>query len=264
MSRYLAVLEKYFGAELTVRRGIGIELTEFGRLFVETITEPMDAVTFTAERMRRKDKSETQHIVVSTSLSTFAYTLLIPNLRDFSDEMGGVTVDVISTRSAPTSSDNFDVFLTRDLTVREPADRWDFYNEQIVCVGAPDVIAGRGLEALHSTPVVTVTSRPDILPTWLRAMGLKISDITLGARYDHNYLALPAATTGQCLLVTPHIVVADLIKQGLLEVQPGSRAPTGMQYSAYAADQSDNPELTRVFCRWLTKLCKRATLEEVA
>ncbi|WP_370463481.1 hypothetical protein [Mesorhizobium sp.] len=41
--------------------------------------------------------------------------------------------------------------------------------------------------------------------------------------------------------MTPHIVVADLIRQGLLEVIPGSRAPSGML--AYAVDRSGNPAL---------------------
>lgn len=263
-SRHLAVLEEYFGATLIERHGRQSRLTDFGRLFADAVAEPLDTILFTARRMRRHDRKDGKHLVVRTSLSTFAYTLLIPNLREFSEEMGGVTIDVTSALSAPTSSDSFDVLLTRDLTLAEPADRWDFYDEQLVCVGAPDCVAGRGLEALRTTPVLAVTSRPDILPTWLRGLGLKTSDVTSGARYDHHYLALPAVTTGQSLLVTPQIVVADLIRQGLLEVIPGSRAPSGMQYRAYAVDRGANPDLARAFCRWLTRLCRRMAEEAPA
>lgn len=262
VSRHLAVLEEYFGAKLLERHGRLSQLTDFGRLFADAVAEPLDTIFFTAKRMRRSDRKDANRLVVRTSLSTFAYTLLIPNLNDFSKEMGGVTVDVISTLSAPASNDSFDVLLTRDLTLTEPGDRWDFYDEQLVCVGSPDCVAGRGLEALRTTPLIAVTARPDILPTWLRGMDLKTSDIISGARYDHHYLALPAVTTGQTLLVTPHIVVADLIKQGLLEVLPDSRAPSGMQYRAYAVDRSGNPDLARAFCRWLTRLCRKKTEEE--
>lgn len=257
VSRHLAVLEDYFGAALIERRGRQSQLTDFGRLFADAVAESLDTILFTAKRMRRHDQTETNRLVVRTSLSTFAYTLLIPNLREFSKEMGGVTVDIISTLSAPTSTDNFDVLLTRDLTLTEPGDRWDFHDEQLVCVGAPECVAGRGLEALRTTPVIAVTSRPDILPTWVRGMNLKTSDIISGARYDHHYLALPAVTTGQTLLVTPHILVADLIRQGLLEVVPGTRAPSGMQYRAYSVDRSGHPDLARAFCRWLTRLCRK-------
>lgn len=264
VSRHLAVLEEYFGAKLIERRGRQSQLTDFGRLFAEAVAEPLDTIIFTAKRMRRNDRVGNNRLVVRTSLSTFAYTLLIPNLREFSKEMAGVTVDVISTLSAPASTDNFDVLLTRDLTLTEPGDRWDVYDEQLVCVGAPDCVAGRGLEALRTTPVIAVTSRPDILPTWLRSMDLKTSDVISGARYDHHYLALPAVTTGQTLLVTPYIVVADLIHQGLLEVIPGSRAPSGMQYRAYSVDRSRHPDLARAFCRWLTRLCRKKIGQETA
>jgi LysR family glycine cleavage system transcriptional activator len=264
VSRHLAVLEEYFGARLIERRGRQSQLTDFGRLFAEAVAEPLDTILFTAKRMRRNDRAGANHLVVRTSLSTFAYTLLIPNLREFSKEMAGVTVDVISTLSAPASTDNFDVLLTRDLTLTEPGDRWDVYDEQLVCVGAPDCVAGRGLEALRTTPVIAVTSRPDILPTWLRGMGLKTSDVIFGARYDHHYLALPAVTTGQTLLVTPYIVVADLIGQGLLQVVPGSRAPSGMQYRAYSVDRSRHPDLAGAFCRWLTRLCRKKSGQETA
>lgn len=262
VSRHLAVLEAYFGARLIERRGRQSALTDFGRLFAEAVAEPLESIMFTAKRMRRSDQAASNRLVVRTSLSTFAYTLLIPNLRDFSKEMGGVFIDVISALSAPSSTDDFDVLLTRDLAVTEPADRWDIHDEQLVCVGSPDCVAGRGLDALQTTPVLAVTSRPDILPAWLRALDLKTSDIVSGARYDHHYLALPAVTTGQALLVTPQIVVADLISQGLLEVLPGSRAPSGMQYRAYAVDRSRNPDLARAFCRWLTRLCRKMAASE--
>ncbi|NTE68135.1 LysR family transcriptional regulator [Agrobacterium tumefaciens] len=264
VSRHVAVLEEYFGAELLERRGRQSQLTDFGRLFADTVAEPLDTILFTARRMRRSDRSGVNRLVVRTSLATFAYTVLIPNLRNFSKEMGGVTVDVVSAMSVPSGTDNFDVLLTRDLTLTEPADRWDFYDEQLVCVGAPESVAGGGLEVLRTTPVLAVTSRPDILPAWLRGLDLKTSDILSGARYDHHYLALPAVTTGQTLLVTPHIVVADLIKQGLLDIVSGSFAPSGMQYRAYAVDRAANPDLARAFCRWLSRLCRKMTDKDVA
>lgn len=264
VSRHIAVLEEYFGEKLIERRGRQSQLTDFGRLFADAVAESLHTILYTAKRMRRNDRAEANRLVVRTSLSTFAYTLLIPNLREFSKEMGGVTVDVISSLSAPTSIDNFDVLLTRDLTLSDLDDHWEFYDEQLVCVGAPDCVAGRGLEALRTTPVLTVTSRPDILPTWLQAMDMKMSDILSGARYDHHFLALPAVTTGQTLLVAPDIVVAGLVRQGLLEVIPGSRTPSGMRYRAYAVDRSHNPDLARAFCRWLTRLCRKMTEEEKA
>ncbi|MGY4447752.1 LysR family glycine cleavage system transcriptional activator [Bradyrhizobium sp. i1.3.1] len=264
VSRYLAVLQDHLGTDLMQRRGKRSELTEFGRLFANTVAEPLDTVCFTAKRMRRRDRPDVNRLVVRTSLSTFAYSLLIPNLQAFSAEMGGVIVDVISSLSLPISTDDFDILITRDLSVVEPADDWEIYNEQLVCVGSPNHVVGKGLSIVRAMPILNITSRPDILPTWLRAMNLTTKDISSGARYDHNYLALPAVMTGKCLLVAPEIIVSDLVRGGTLHVIPGSRAPSGMHYRAYAVDRSDNPEISRAFCRWLVRLCKKATLPEAA
>jgi len=260
VSRHLAVLEAYLGVKLIERRGRFSELTESGHLFADGVAAPLESIRFTAQRMRRRDRNEALRLKVRTSLPTFAYTLLIPHLQDFSREMGGALVDVTTALSTPSSTDDFDVLLTRELVLAEPSepsDHLDIYDEQLVCVGAPQSIAGRGLDAVRAMPMLAVTSRPDIMTTWLKAMGLKTSDIRSAARYDHHYLALPAVTTGQCLLVAPEIIAADLIRQGLLEVLPGSRTPSGMRYRAYAADLSRNPGLAHAFCRWIAKTCRR-------
>lgn len=264
VSRYLAVLQDYLGTNLVERRGRRSELTEFGRLFVNAVAEPLDTVCFTATRMRRRNRPSANRIVIRTSLSTFAYSFLIPNLQAFSAEMGGVVVDVVSSLSQPTSSDDYDILVTRDLSMIEPAHDWEIYNEKLVCVGSPNHVDGKSLSIVRSMPILNITSRPDIVPTWLRAMSLTPQDIKSGARYDHNYLALPAVMTGKCLLVAPEIIVSDLVREGVLNVIPGSRTSSGMQYRAYAVDRSDNPEIARAFCRWLVRLCKKAALSDAA
>ncbi|WP_333924389.1 hypothetical protein [Bradyrhizobium sp. CCBAU 21362] len=78
-------------------------------------------------------------------------------------------------------------------------------------------------------------------------MNLSSKDIRAGARYDHNYLALPAVMTEKCLLVAPEIIVSDQVRGGALQIIPGSRVPSGMQYRANAVDRSEHPEIARSF-----------------
>ena len=255
-SRHLAVLERHLGVKLVERRGRYIDLTDFGRLFVDAVAEPLDTIAFTVQRMRR-GQTEANRIVVRTSLPTFAYTKLIPNLQAFSAQAGDAVVDVVTSLSAPSLTDGFDVLITRDLSLNEPSDHWDLLDEHLVCAGPPPLVSGQDLATIRTVPVLVITSRPDILPRWLTAMGIAVSDIHIGARYDHHYLALPAATTGQGLLIAPEIVVGDLVRQGLLDILPGSRTSSGMRYRAYALDRSGNPELSRAFCRWLLRLCRQ-------
>ena len=261
VSRHLAVLEDYLGAKLIERRGRNTTLTDFGRRFADAVGEPLDAIAFTAQHMRR-NRTEANRLVVRTSLSTFAYSTLIPSLQDFAKQENGAVVDVVTSLAPPSSMDSFDVLVTRDLEISEPSDHWDLIEEQLVCTGTSAQIAGRELPLIHEMPFLTISSRPDILPRWLKALDIPAGGIKLGARYDHHYLALPAVTTGQGLLVAPEIVVADLVRQGLLAVVPGTRVPSGMQYRAYTLDRSGKPELSRAFCRWLLRLCRKAALSE--
>lgn len=99
--------------------------------------------------------------------------------------MGSVIVDVTSSLSQPTSSDDYDVLITRDLSI-EPVDDWEVYNEQLVCLGSPNHVHGKSLSIVRSMPILNITSRPDILPTWPRAIDLTFADVESGARYDHN------------------------------------------------------------------------------
>ena len=255
-SRHLAVLESYLGTKLIERRGRHTEVTDFGRLFAEAVSEPLDAIAFAVQRMRR-GRTEANRLVVRTSLSTFAYTTLIPNLKSFTDEAEGAVVDVTSSLSAPTLTDTFDVLITRDLSLTEPSDHWDLLHERLVCAGTPNLVTGKDLSVLRSAPILVITSRPDILQRWLTALGVSSKDIRLGPRYDHHYLALPAVTTGQGLLIAPEIVVSNLVSQGLLDILPDSRVASGMTYRAYAVDRSANPDLARSFCRWLVRLCRK-------
>lgn len=261
VSRHLAVLEDYLGASLLERRGRSTELSDYGRLFANAVTEPIDTVCFTARRMRRVKSGDVNRLVVRTSLSTFATHFLIPNLHTFTREMGGATVDVVSSLSPPATSDTFDVLLTRDIEISEPADQWEIYHEQLVCVGSATSLKGKTLANVRAMPILSITSRPDILPTWLRAMEISPADIVSGARVDHHYLALPAAISGRCLLVAPEIVVAQSIRDGFLQSVDGSRAASGMVYRAYAIDRSGNPDLARAFCRWLVRLCRSLSPE---
>lgn len=256
-SRHLAVLERHLGAKLIERRGRNSALTDFGKLFAEAVSEPLDEIAFAVQRMRRGQTGDNR-IVVRTSLATFAYTTLIPNLQAFSTETGGVVVDLFTSLSAPSRTDDYDVLITRDLTVHEPSDHWELLDEQLVCAGPANHLAGRSIDLVKSLPVLNITSRPDILPRWLNAMDLMASDVTIGPRYDHHYLALPAVATGQGLLIAPEIIVSDLVRQGILGILPETRTPTGMLYRAYAVDRGGNPDLARAFCRWLVRLCRSA------
>jgi LysR family glycine cleavage system transcriptional activator len=256
-SRHLAVLEAYLGGRLIDRRGRHIALTTFGQLFFDATAEAVDSLAFAARRLRHPTEA-VRRLIVRTSLPTFAYSTLIPNLPGFSAEHGGATVDVMTSGVAPGGQDQLDVFITREVEIREPSDRWELLKEQVVCVASPVVVAQKNLSDLvSSVPVLTVTSRPDLVPHWANSVGISLGKVIPGPRYDHHFLAIPAAVTGQGLLVVPEIVVPDLLRQRVLVAVAGSRAASGALYHVYAVDRAGNHELARAFCRWVIRLCRQ-------
>lgn len=56
--------------------------------------------------------------------------------------MGGVSVDVTSSLSQPKSSDDYDVLITRELSMIDPVDDWEVSNEKLVCAGSPNLVRG--------------------------------------------------------------------------------------------------------------------------
>lgn len=116
-------------------------------------------------------------------------------------------VDLTSSLSQPTSSDDQDMLIARDLSMIERADDWGLQRAIRLRRFAKSRAWQEALDRLLDA-ALNITSRPDILPTWLRAVNLTFADVKSGARYDHNYLALRAVMTGKCLLVAPEMLSA--------------------------------------------------------
>ncbi|AFK56361.1 LysR family transcriptional regulator [Tistrella mobilis] len=255
VSRHLALLEAHMGAALLERQGRNVVLTELGRQLAEAVTAPLEEIAFSVRLMRRR-RSGRRTLVVRTSLPTFAFTTLIPRIADFSREHGDVPIDVLTSVTSQELHGDFDVLITRDLVLPGPVQEWTIAEEKVVCVAAPEIARRITLATLAAVPLFIVNSRPDILPAWLAARGLGEGDIRMGSRYDHHYMALPAAMAGQGLVLAPETVVADYLQKGLLAAVPETRFSTGMVYKAYASDRGMDPQLSAAFCRWVVRLCR--------
>ncbi|ASP20619.1 glycine cleavage system transcriptional activator [Antarctobacter heliothermus] len=87
VSRHLAVLEQYVGDKLVERVDRNIRLTKLGYVLAESVTEPLEMVTFSVNRMRRRYTRE-RRITVRTSLPTLTSLFIVPRLPDFFGNMG--------------------------------------------------------------------------------------------------------------------------------------------------------------------------------
>jgi len=254
VSRHLAVLEEYMGDKLVERSGRNIRLTKLGYILAESISEPLETIAFSVNRMRRPNKSEAR-IAVRTSLPTLTNLFVIPHLPEFVQEYGAL-FDFYTSLTPMEKGERFDVLLTRDLQLEIPSDEWVLAKEVIVCAGQPDRVEKLGVLAIRSTPLLTATSRPDLVSRLVKHMGMTEDDVSLGATFDHHYMSVPAAVAGLGLYIGPQLYMQSAFERGDLQIVPESRFETEMRYRALALDSSSNVGLSREFCKWLARTCK--------
>ena len=254
VSRHLAVLEEFIGDKLVERSGRNIRLTQLGYVLAESISEPLETIAFSANRMRRPNRTG-RRIVVRTSLPTLTNLFVLPQLPDFVGEYGA-TVDFYTSLTPAATRERFDVLLTRDLQFDSPSDEWILAEETVVCAGHPDRVERLGALAIRSTPLLTATSRPDLVSRMVQHLGLSEADVTLGSNFDHHYMTVAAAVAGLGLYIGPHLYMQSAALRGDLRIVPESGFETEMRYRALALDSSPNVDLAREFCKWLARICK--------
>lgn len=253
VSRHLAVLEKYVGEKLVERSGRQIRLTDYGRVLAEFTGEPLDTIELGVKRLKRS-AGKRDRLLVRTSLPSLTASFLIPHLPSFYRESGGIKVDLSTSLTPPDQTERYDVLLTRDLEAPLPSDEWLLSNEYIVCAGKPELL--EDLNSLRYLPILSVTSRPDILPLALAELGLNESEVTIGSICPHHYFALQAALAGLGLFIGPELYLGNHVASGELKLLPNFKVRSAMRYRAIVLDASPSPELARFFCRWLAQLCK--------
>ena len=255
-SRHVANLERYLGTRLTIRRGRGAEPTDAGRVFALSVGDALDAIDFTARRMR--GPSTARRLTVRTSLPSFAYGVLVPHLPAFSAAAPGVALDLVTSLSPPSPDDPFDVLVTRDLRLRAEHDHWHVLSEQAVLIVPPGQggSAASPEQAVAALPLLSVTSRPDLVPRWAAALGIPLRSLRPGPAFGHTFMALQAVATGQGALVVPDILAAAGAEAGALAVVARSRVATGMDYTAYVGCAPERHDAAASFCRWLVRLCR--------
>ena len=254
VSHHMAALEKYLGHRLFVRTGSSLVLSDAGRQYFDTVQEAMSTIELST-RLIRQQPAKAGRLVVRTSLPTFAMTVLIPALPRFSADPA-ISVDLVTSLSAPGIGDVYDVLITRDL-MRDNDEHWLLASETLVCVAAPALVFDYADKPLAEWPFLVAKSRPDVLAAWSNQQAIESRTLHVVGSFEHYFLALPAATAGMGFLVVPHDLVAELLRLGHLLETPLPAVRGAANYRAYVNPQTPVPEAAKAFCRWLKTLLRR-------
>lgn len=149
----------------------------------------------------------------------------------------------------------FDVAIRTD---REPPSvyrRSPLFSDVLGLVAAPAVAATvRSSDDLCRLTVLESETRPGELDAWLSAFGGNRSDLGAIETYEHNYVAIEAAVTGQGAVVAPLAVVGThLARSTLAQVLPEVTVP-GPDFAAIYDPRSAGGRHARSFANWLRTL----------
>ena len=256
VSHHVASLERHLGLRLFLRSGATVELTDTGRQYFDTIHEAFSTIEWSTRQLAQRPDGG--RLIVRTSLPTFAMTVVIPALSRFSIETP-VSVDLVTSLSAPSSGDVFDVLLTRDLDLDGDA-HWRLAEEMLVCVAAPELQAQYAALEVSAWPFVAARSRPDAVAAWVKAQAIDASAIRVVASFEHYFLALPAAIAGMGYLVVPQILVAEPLRLGRLVDAGLPTVRGGACYKAWVNPRSGRLAAADAFCRWLKGELRSSTV----
>lgn len=253
VSRHISTLETLAAEPLFTRRGPQIALTPAGSQFYDAVCDAMSTIELATIQLAQGQRAHGR-LVVRTSMPSFAMTVVIPALGDFTARHA-MEVDLVTSLSSPQPRDEFDVLITRDLSL-PGAESWELFQEELVCVGAPAMAQKYRTDSPAQWPLIASRSRPDAIPIWAVAKGLSVDALHVCAVYDHLFLAVAAAIGGTGLLVVPRIVIQDQLDSGTLVMADEEAVASGATYVAYVSAYSRHVQMGREFCRWLKRMLR--------
>lgn len=256
VSRHIASLETYADCRLFTRHGATVEFTAPGLQLYEAVKDAISTIELTMQLLAQRGRQH-DRLKVRTSMPSFAMTVIIPALGAYT-AAHGVQIDLITSLSPPKPSDDFDVLITRDLSL-PGTESWELASEELVCVGAPALVAQHHAQAASRWPMVASRSRPDVIATWAIAAGIQPETLHVVATYDHLFLAVTAAVGGTGFLVVPRWLVLDQLHAGSLVLANEQGIRSGASYVAYVHAHSAHTQIASDFCRWLKGMLRDRT-----
>ncbi|WP_398491695.1 LysR family transcriptional regulator [Variovorax sp.] len=248
VSRHIASLEAFAGGRLFHRRGSTVEFTPSGLQLFEAVKDAMSTIEMTMQLLAQRGRKH-DRLKVRTSMPSFAMTVVVPALGAYTAQHG-VQIDLITSLAPPEPSDDFDVLITRDLSV-PGTESWELMREELVCVASPSLLEKHRARSKSGWPLVAARSRPDVIATWAIAAGIATESLYVVATYDHLFLAITAAIGGTGFLVVPKLLVLDPLRDGTLVLADGQSIGSGASYLAYVSTHSAHAQSAGDFCRWL-------------
>lgn len=202
VSQQIRLLEEHVGAQLFVREGRGVALTEAGRAALPALRLGFEKLAEAARLMRQPQR---KHRVTVSVAPSFAAKWLVPRLEGFGASHPEVEV-WISADMALVDFAAADV----DLAIRYGRGQYPglaselLLSETVLAVCAPVLLEAAPIaspaDLIHHTLLHDMSPEADGAPDWpmwLRAHGVEGVDGARGPRFNQSSLVIEAALAGR-------------------------------------------------------------------
>ena len=195
LSRRIQTLETHVGRPLFERRHHEFRLTVAGERLLAEMEPVFEGLSLILEELRE----EGQYQITVGVPPSFATAWLMPRLQNFRAKHPEVELHLDSSGSPVTklglSLDAIILFAKKD---EHQIDMHELRNQRAFAVVAPGLIDSRsGLyRALQEQPLLLHSALPEILPNWLKTVGLNDVPSLRMEYYDNGPLIVSAAENG--------------------------------------------------------------------
>jgi LysR family glycine cleavage system transcriptional activator len=254
ISKHIATLEDWLGMPLFLDNRRRMVPTSEALTLAEGIGTALAAIEQSVNAVRpAPDAAATDTVFEIIAPATFAMHWLIPRLPDLKRSGTALKMRV---RPTHTFEDwhklNFDLAIrSGDAAYPDELTAIPLFRDTLGLLAAPGLYE-RHCD-LRKVTFLESETRPGELEHWLAAAGLRRSDVSTIETFEHNYIALEAALSGQGAVVAPLGVVSGQIERGtLIQLAPELTAP-GPLFTVLFDARGGNERHARTLIAWLKK-----------
>jgi LysR family transcriptional regulator, glycine cleavage system transcriptional activator len=254
ISRHIRGLEARLGVRLFRRAKQRVALSEAGEAYLPEIRSCLDRIETSTKQVLIYRRGA--GVLNLATLPTFGTKWLAPRLESFLSKHPGILLNfVVQTEPFDFSGSDIDaaIHFGTSLWPNVVAER--LIGEELIPVCSPSLRGKIGSIAapadLMKFPLLQLTPLPSAWNEWLRAAGVTRQLSHQGPRFEHFSMAIQATISNLGILLVPHFLVADDIREGRLVVPHPVTIKTNMAYYfIYPQSKSSLPSI-RAFRDWI-------------
>ncbi|MFI4987087.1 MAG: transcriptional regulator GcvA [Alphaproteobacteria bacterium] len=264
ISRHVRALEDRLGVKLFRRAKQRVTLSEAGEAYLPEVRACLDRIEASTKQVLTYRRGA--GVLNLSTLPTFGTKWLAPRLGSFTQKHPGILLNFVS-RTEPFDFSGSDI----DAAIHFGSLVWPnviaerLIGEELIPVCSPAL--RRALRSpgdpqeLARFPLIRLSPLADAWNQWLQAAGAGRQSGQQGPRFEHFAMAIQATIADLGILLVPHFLVADDVREGRLVVPYPLAIKTNMAYYLIYPHSKANLPSIRAFRDWILDTAAKSETE---